>query len=64
MSKRDPDCDKTEQVDALPVFDLCWDVDDVNDPTYITVFAEQRTENVTQWISIETDYAVGLDDVR
>lgn len=64
MSKRDPDCDNPEQVDALPVFDLSWDVDDVDDPTYVTVFAECRNENVTRWISIEKEHAVALDDVR
>jgi hypothetical protein len=64
MSKRDPDGDEPEQVDTLPVFDLSWDVDDVDDPTYITVFAEQRSETVTQWISIEREYAVALDDVQ
>lgn len=64
MSRRNPNGDHAEQVDALPVFDLSWDVDDADDPTYITVFAECRSENVTQWISIEKRHAVALDDVR
>lgn len=64
MSKRYQNTDENGEVDEFPVFDLSWDVDDIDDPSYVTVFDDSRSENITRWISTEKDHAVNLEDVR
>lgn len=50
---------------ALPRFDLQCHVDDVDEPTEVTVFADTRTvELATGWIAIDAAHAVSLEDVR
>ncbi|MFC4357455.1 hypothetical protein ACFO0N_05760 [Halobium salinum] len=50
---------------ALPRFELQCHLDDIDDPTEVTVFADTRTvELATQWISVDAGSAVSLEDVR
>lgn len=54
-----------ESLYELPRFELRCHVDDVDDPTEVTAFADTRTvELATKWLSIDAAHAVDLEDVR
>lgn len=48
-----------------PRFELQCHVDDVDEPTEVTVFTGTQTvELATQWVSIDAEHAVSLDGAR
>lgn len=53
------DSDETQV--SYPLFDLSYDVDDPADPSEVTVYADGTS--TTQWISIDIDHAIALEDV-
>lgn len=54
-----------ESLYTLPRFDIRCHLDDIDDPTEVTVFTDTRTvELATQWVSIDAEHAVALEDVR
>lgn len=57
--------DDADSLYSLPRFDCRCHVDDVDDPEEVTVFADTRTvELASEWISIDAEHAVDLEDVR
>ncbi|MFB6070813.1 MAG: hypothetical protein ABEJ76_07295 [Halanaeroarchaeum sp.] len=58
------DTDSAE-LDELPEFELSFLFDDQEEPTEVTIFhpgADERS--ATRWMTMDSDYAVCLDDVR
>jgi hypothetical protein len=54
-----------DSLPSLPRFEIRCRVDDVDDPDEVTVFADTRTvELASEWVSIDAEHAVDLDDVR
>ncbi|QZX99971.1 DUF7511 domain-containing protein [Halobaculum rubrum] len=54
---REPDA-----LENLPEFGLRYLFDDGSDPSSVTVYDPERLE--TTWITVDTDTAVSLEDVR
>lgn len=55
--------DGRQNLEDLPSFDLAYEVDDVHQPTQITLFSERLDEIATNWISIDAAHALDLADV-
>jgi len=53
-----------EQLDATPQFELEWLYDDADDPSQVTVFPRDTERSATEWISVDCDSAIPLDEVR
>lgn len=51
-------------LEDLPQFDLEYLFDDDENPTEVTIFADDPDTLSTRWITIDRDYAVDIDDVR
>jgi hypothetical protein len=49
-----------------PQYDLTWAVDDADEPTEVTVFVDGDEENwdaaLTNWLTIDVEHAVPLDE--
>ncbi|WP_435194946.1 hypothetical protein [Natronomonas sp. EA1] len=49
----------------VPHFDLVCALDDTDSPTEVTVFARDSLETLaTEWITIDVDHAVPVDEIR
>jgi hypothetical protein len=51
-------------LEELPQFDLEYLFDDDDDPTEVTVFADDPESLSTQWITVDRSAAVPLEEVR
>lgn len=48
----------------LPDYELEYLFDDDEEPTEVTVFVDNATDLSTNWITVDADHAVPLEDVR
>jgi len=48
----------------LPDFDLEYLFDDDDDPSEVTVFVDNAAALSTNWITVDADHAVALEEVR
>jgi hypothetical protein len=55
---------QSAHLEELPQFDLEYLFDDDDSPTEVTVFADDPESLSTQWITIDRDCAVPLEEVR
>jgi hypothetical protein len=53
----------SESLADLPTFGLSYDVEDRENPTQVTVYAERLDEISTRWLTIDIAHAVGLTDI-
>jgi hypothetical protein len=51
-------------LEELPQFDLEYLFDDDDDPTEVTVFSDDPESLSTQWITVDRQHAVPLEEVR
>ena len=51
-------------LEELPQFDLEYLFDDDDNPTEVTIFADDPETLSTQWITVDREVAVPLDEVR
>lgn len=42
---------------ALPTFALSYGVDDLDEPTRVTVYSDELDEIATHWITVDVDHA-------
>jgi hypothetical protein len=54
----------TTHLEELPQFALEYLFDDDDDPTEVTIFADDPEALSTQWITIDRAHAVPLEEVR
>ncbi|MFW5905225.1 MAG: DUF7511 domain-containing protein [archaeon] len=53
------------ELDELPEFELCFLFDDQEDPEQVTIFRPGVDErSATRWLTIDSDHAVSLDQIR
>jgi len=57
-----PQLRETDALDDLPEFGLRYLLDDGSNPSSVTVYNPDTLE--TTWITVDTDTAVSLEDVR
>lgn len=62
MSLDAPLADPDDPSADYPTFYLCYDVDDPEDPSEVTVFSDRADEISTQWISVDAAHAVDVTD--
>ncbi|MFB6094455.1 MAG: hypothetical protein ABEJ77_05905 [Halanaeroarchaeum sp.] len=59
------DDDPGAELDELPEFELCFLFDDQESPDEVTVFEPGADErSATRWLTIDSDHAVSLADLR
>lgn len=51
-------------LEELPQFDLEYLFDDDDDPTEVTIFADDPESLSTQWITVDRSSAIPLEEVR
>lgn len=51
-------------LDQLPTFELTYLYDDDENPSEVTVFTDGETTIATNWITVDRQHAVPLEDVR
>lgn len=54
----------TEDLSSRPEFELACLFDDMDDPAELTVFTPEGNATATEWITIEREGAVPLDEIR
>jgi hypothetical protein len=64
MSAASPGQDAPREIDEPPDFELSHRFDDPNDPSEITVFPDAEEGSTSQWLSIDTGYALPLEEIR
>ncbi|MFB6229261.1 MAG: hypothetical protein ABEH88_12055 [Halobacteriales archaeon] len=64
MSTAGPTRNTPREIDEPPDFKLSHRFDDPDDPSEITVFPDVEEGSTTQWLSIETGYALPLEEIR
>ncbi|MXR41361.1 hypothetical protein GRX01_08420 [Halobaculum sp. WSA2] len=57
-----PQLRESDTLDDLPEFGLRYLLDDGSDPSSVTVYDPETLE--TTWITVDTDTAVSIEDVR
>ena len=63
MSATDSTRESSSPLAELPVFELAFDVDEVSDPAWVTLYSPAASELETHWMSMDADHAVDLDAV-
>lgn len=63
MSATDSTRHQPSPLAELPVFELAFEVDDVSDPTWVTLYSPAAAELDTHWISVDAEHAVDLETV-
>lgn len=62
MERRDDDGSALEE---YPEFGLSYLLDDEDDPSEVTIFPGEGAEDLaTEWVSVDVDAAVALEDAR
>lgn len=65
MSATGHTSDAVVSLDDLPEFELSYHVDDEENPQTITIFRPGTSEAAaTQWITIDSRFAVPIDAIR
>lgn len=65
MSTTSPDPERRGVLQDPPEFELTFQFDDPENPTEVTVFPDNvEDEPVTEWISIESGYALPVEETR
>ena len=61
IERRDDD----SALEEYPEFELSYLLDDDDDPNEVTVFPKAESEDLaTEWVSIDVNAAVALEDAR
>lgn len=64
MSRTDSPNATPDDLDELPQFELDFLLDDLDDPTEVMVAPRRDDQEKTQWITMDIEHAVPLDDLR
>jgi len=64
MSTTSPTPNPQGWVGEAPEFDLSHRFDDPRDPTTVTVFPGEGADSTTEWITVDTGYALPLEEIR
>lgn len=57
-----PESETADRLEELPEFDLRYLFDDGEDPSQVTVFSPEDLQ--TTWMTVDSDAAVPLEEVR
>lgn len=63
MSTAEQPVELAAALDALPVFDLDYGVDDHREPTEITVYDPLAVDDMTRWLTVDAAFSIDLADV-
>ncbi|MFC6724566.1 hypothetical protein ACFQE1_09305 [Halobium palmae] len=65
MSITDPSRSDDAESVAFPSFELEYAFDDASEPTEVTLFSTSGEDDpVTNWLTVDVDHAVPLEEVR
>lgn len=54
----------TRDLSSCPEFELACLFDDMDDPSELTVFTPEGNATATEWITVDREQAVPLDEIR
>ncbi|MFB6307959.1 MAG: hypothetical protein ABEH35_01390 [Haloarculaceae archaeon] len=60
----DPDHYGNPACQQYPEFELAWDTDDSVEPGEITIFTDEDGAKTTEWITVDIETAVALEDLQ